>query len=564
MSLQTYLEHNPILLEGWSAFKKKIISTYEGWGDADMNQLDQDLSWVERSDPTSHTKFGEWLWRHMNDLISYGQGNSQTVNTRLNLFDRYQQKHKKDINNLSAREFIDLTDELQKHSAAREMEKDFAGGKGVEKLVSNEDYLILIPKTFEASCKYGAHTKWCITTKDDDSYWNDYKRNNVFLFIIQKNENVWDRTATEAEERFSRHALEEVNYEVDNLRKLAVQIPDNANLDDDLNALMDIQFSVWDSRDGSDNYVAEMMAEYCIEPYWDEIKKAVEEYRKDPDKGDPVLKSISILKNKDIPEEERKEALLDFEACLGSYAAGEEISDLDYFKFKWQGHYDVNFEDFKQAFGNRVKISESFIEEVLKGDFYYDCEIPHGPLHGFLTDNDIDEENLKKIKETLIGLYRENKVYLADDNRVNLEFGRDDVRPEDFNAVETLSDPDNMGIETEAVPDIRYAYMDLESRQVEGKLYKFITETIDDVFMIVHEGSSLITEIPWSDMADIVGLVNYEERDEQLYIDELIAALSEYNESNTAYSIPDSVYYGDGIQTDEDREYFNERLNENL
>ena len=61
------------------------------------------------------------------------------------------------------------------------------------KIFENEQVLVVIPKTWEASKKYGANTKWCITTENDPSYWNLYihtKGLTPYFVIIKPNVDV--------------------------------------------------------------------------------------------------------------------------------------------------------------------------------------------------------------------------------------------------------------------------------------------------------------------------------------------------------------------------------------
>lgn len=38
------------------------------------------------------------------------------------------------------------------------------------KLTDNKDFLLVIPLTMAASCKYGASTKWCVASKNDNRF----------------------------------------------------------------------------------------------------------------------------------------------------------------------------------------------------------------------------------------------------------------------------------------------------------------------------------------------------------------------------------------------------------
>lgn len=55
-------------------------------------------------------------------------------------------------------------------------------------MFENDDWIVMIPRTQEASCKYGAGTKWCIAAKnDDDNQYIDYiDKGATIYYIISK------------------------------------------------------------------------------------------------------------------------------------------------------------------------------------------------------------------------------------------------------------------------------------------------------------------------------------------------------------------------------------------
>lgn len=67
-------------------------------------------------------------------------------------------------------------------------EKEYA--KNVNKLYEDEEWLLVSPKTHQASCAYGANTKWCVTMKNDPSYFQNYTEKDEYLiFVIDKTKN---------------------------------------------------------------------------------------------------------------------------------------------------------------------------------------------------------------------------------------------------------------------------------------------------------------------------------------------------------------------------------------
>lgn len=53
-------------------------------------------------------------------------------------------------------------------------------------LLKTENTLIVRVYSFAASCRYGANTKWCISTPSEDYYWSKYTNERVYMVIINK------------------------------------------------------------------------------------------------------------------------------------------------------------------------------------------------------------------------------------------------------------------------------------------------------------------------------------------------------------------------------------------
>jgi len=67
-------------------------------------------------------------------------------------------------------------------------EKEYA--KDVTKIYEDNEWLLVSPKTHQSSCAYGANTKWCVTMKNDPSYYKRYTDGNEYLiFVIDKSKN---------------------------------------------------------------------------------------------------------------------------------------------------------------------------------------------------------------------------------------------------------------------------------------------------------------------------------------------------------------------------------------
>jgi hypothetical protein len=69
---------------------------------------------------------------------------------------------------------VKLADEIVKR---KQLEKE------TKKLYVDDEWLVIIPETYESSQLYANNTKWCITQK---SYWNDYKKSSRIIYVINK------------------------------------------------------------------------------------------------------------------------------------------------------------------------------------------------------------------------------------------------------------------------------------------------------------------------------------------------------------------------------------------
>ena len=65
---------------------------------------------------------------------------------------------------------------------------------GWSKVFENDQFTIMVPESKEASCYYGAGTKWCVASTDTDSHYNNYKKSGELYYIIDKTKPTSDPT----------------------------------------------------------------------------------------------------------------------------------------------------------------------------------------------------------------------------------------------------------------------------------------------------------------------------------------------------------------------------------
>ena len=104
-------------------------------------------------------------------------------------FDRFQQSlDVKDINKYDL-EGLKLTIDKHREMSKSQQKKSF-DTSGAKKLFEDKNILIVKPLTYEASCKYGAGTRWCTTMAGQPSYFESHtKEDQGLYYIILKNFN---------------------------------------------------------------------------------------------------------------------------------------------------------------------------------------------------------------------------------------------------------------------------------------------------------------------------------------------------------------------------------------
>jgi len=134
-------------------------------------------------------KYTDFFLMNFIDADLYGIGGrindaAETIKT----FDKYQDRlEKKDINQYE--NFTELESALRPFVEKSEQKK--LEGQ-VKKIYEDDRYLVIIPKTKDASCKYGSNTKWCVTMRDKNYYEQYTEGKQKLYFIIDKQNSTND------------------------------------------------------------------------------------------------------------------------------------------------------------------------------------------------------------------------------------------------------------------------------------------------------------------------------------------------------------------------------------
>lgn len=169
---------------------------------------------IEKVDPTGG-EYSEWIVKNFIKELSSGSNlkdNRQVwrffsedfykVSEDLQRYHKYKRLFKKaslemnnpetakltDINRING--FDDLYDKLKIIDYyVKEQEDSDAlarAEKEVDKIYTSENYLVVVPKTEEASCAYGRETRWCTASTGSYNHFNTYNRQGPLYIIINR------------------------------------------------------------------------------------------------------------------------------------------------------------------------------------------------------------------------------------------------------------------------------------------------------------------------------------------------------------------------------------------
>jgi hypothetical protein len=110
------------------------------------------------------------------------QGRDLTVENIKFFHENPQKYEKKDINQYSDLDELDGATQIAKTKLSRKEMK----AQGGEKVYEDDNFVLIHPKTHEASCKYGSRTRWCVTMRDHTGYFERYSIHGPLFFLIDK------------------------------------------------------------------------------------------------------------------------------------------------------------------------------------------------------------------------------------------------------------------------------------------------------------------------------------------------------------------------------------------
>ena len=138
-------------------------------------------------DETSTRKYTEFLLKTWSNRET--NGCVRTIDMLIDLVNRFDNIlpyiENKDIYHKDYFSIPTLKEVVDKAETDKEL-KGFLREEHVEVLYEDDKVLFIIPKTHKGSLKYGAGTRWCTASKNDISTFNNYSKNALLAYLIDK------------------------------------------------------------------------------------------------------------------------------------------------------------------------------------------------------------------------------------------------------------------------------------------------------------------------------------------------------------------------------------------
>lgn len=171
----------------------KLKKTYSNFSTVEFEAvLDADPTYIEGSGrPGSYTMWLLRLWKQ-NPGMAIEDG--YKAKEYLDAFDVAKRRFTgKDKDIYSYKSLPELYDKIQDFLVEEPEESDYQlrkriqkAGDDVEVLYEDEDWKVLIPNSYEASCYWGVNTEWCTATRSTREHYDQYMKSGSLVIFINK------------------------------------------------------------------------------------------------------------------------------------------------------------------------------------------------------------------------------------------------------------------------------------------------------------------------------------------------------------------------------------------
>jgi len=152
--------------------KKKYANKFEGGTGLDFILNISDLV-------DFNHKYTDWVLKNVDPESENFDDDVEYIVELVKDFDKYSSQFpKKDIN-----QYVSLNELESVVNFVRTKNKDKELEGQAKKIYEKGDFVVIQPKTEQASCKYGSNTKWCVSSKDS-GHFNRYTAGRQGLYFI--------------------------------------------------------------------------------------------------------------------------------------------------------------------------------------------------------------------------------------------------------------------------------------------------------------------------------------------------------------------------------------------
>ena len=191
-SREKTLQNRPLMTKVMDAVRRKDANTV-----SDLAGEDYVLDRFELIDPTPNKQYIQPIMNmYIKDKFK-GFEDSQRLRDALALFARFKQRlDKRDINQYAS--LHELEDAIEPHELELTKKEKRQQGEyhidpsSYDTFAESARYVVIIPITSQASCSFGAGTKWCTASKGSSEYFDEYKQEGP-LYIVRTKDANYDK-----------------------------------------------------------------------------------------------------------------------------------------------------------------------------------------------------------------------------------------------------------------------------------------------------------------------------------------------------------------------------------
>ena len=191
-SREKTLQNRPLMTKVMDAVRRKDANTV-----SDLAGEDYVLDRFEEIDPTPNKQYIQPIMNmYIKDKFN-GFEDTQRLKNALSLFARFKQRlDKRDINQYDS--LHELEDAIEPHELELTKKEKRQQGEyhidpsSYDVFAESTRYVVITPNTPQASCSFGAGTKWCTASKDSSDYFDEYKKEGP-LYIVRTKDANYDK-----------------------------------------------------------------------------------------------------------------------------------------------------------------------------------------------------------------------------------------------------------------------------------------------------------------------------------------------------------------------------------